>query len=135
MTDHTSPHPINAPGASSAIDAPVEEGYSHVASIRVLVSVFASLIVLTAITVAVTQFDLGPTWNLIVALTVATVKAGLVVAFFMHLLWDRRFNLLLFLSSILFVILFLSFSVGDRSEYQKDIDSYIEWKETAAHPK
>jgi cytochrome c oxidase subunit 4 len=135
MTDHASSNALNATHASSSHASSVEVGYAHVAPIGLLVGVFASLIVLTAITVGVTQFDLGPTLNLIVALTVATVKAGLVVAFFMHLLWDRPFNLLLLLTSVLFVILFLSFSVGDRSEYQKDIDTYIEWKETASHPK
>lgn len=104
----------------------VELGYAHTIPVKVLVGVFGALIVLTVTTVAVTQFDLGPTWNLVVALLVATVKATLVAAFFMHLLWDRRFNLLLFGSAILFVILFLAISINDRSEYQPSIDSFEE---------
>lgn len=45
--------------------------------------VFAALMVLTAITVAVAYVDLGP-WNLPVALLIATLKATLVVLIFMH---------------------------------------------------
>ncbi len=101
-------------------------GLAHTTSVRLLVSVFAALIVLTGITVAVTTIDLGPTWNLVVAMGIATLKAGLVVVFFMHLLWDKKFNLLVFLTGVLFVVLFLSLTLNDRSEYQERIDALEE---------
>ncbi|HEY5957559.1 MAG TPA: cytochrome C oxidase subunit IV family protein [Polyangiaceae bacterium] len=101
-----------------------ETGYAHVVSIRLLVGVFAALVALTVVTVAVTQYDIGPTGNLVVALLVATLKAGLVVTFFMHLLWDRRFHLLLFLTAVLTMLLFLGTSSNDRTEYQPSIDTF-----------
>lgn len=101
-----------------------ELGYAHVASGRMLVGVFAALVFLTVVTVGVTQYDVGPTWNLVVALAVATLKAGLVVAFFMHMIWDKRFHLLLLLSAVLVVLLFLGLSVNDRGEYQTNIDAF-----------
>jgi cytochrome c oxidase subunit 4 len=55
---------------------------------------------------------------------IATIKAGLVMAFFMHLVWDRKYNLTVFLSSFLFVLLFLSLALTDRNEYQLDIDDF-----------
>ena len=58
------------------------------------------------------------------AMVIATVKAGLVVAFFMHLVWDKKLHLILFLTSVLFLILFLALSVNDRGEYQPDIDRF-----------
>jgi caa(3)-type oxidase subunit IV len=68
--------------------------------------------------------DLGSQGNLVVAMVIATIKAGLVVAFFMHLVWDKKLHLILFLTSVLFLILFLSLSVNDRGEYQPDIDKF-----------
>jgi cytochrome c oxidase subunit 4 len=55
---------------------------------------------------------------------IATIKAGLVMAFFMHLAWDKGFNLTVFLSSFLFVLLFLSLTLTDRNEYQAEIDLF-----------
>ena len=102
-----------------------DHGLAHTTPVSLLVSILAILLVLTVLTVAVTSVDLGGQGNLIVAMLIATIKAALVVMFFMHLFWDRKFNLLLFLGSVLFLILFLSMSVTDRSEYQADIDAFI----------
>ena len=95
---------------------------AHVMPLPVLFGVWGALMVLTVLTVSVTTFDLGTSGNLIVAMVIATIKAALVIAFFMHLLYDRAFNLLLFLSSVLFVILFITLSMMDRAEYQPAID-------------
>ncbi|HEY6079916.1 MAG TPA: cytochrome C oxidase subunit IV family protein, partial [Polyangiaceae bacterium] len=51
-------------------------------------------------------------------------KAGLVVTFFMHLLWDKKFNMVLFLTSVLFLILLMSMTTTDRGEYQHLVDEY-----------
>lgn len=57
---------------------------SHlVVPIRVYVSVFLALILLTITTVAVSKIDLGE-FNFIVAMTIAVVKGTLVILFFMH---------------------------------------------------
>ena len=56
----------------------------HVLSFGVNFAVWAALMALTAITVGVAYTDLG-FLHVLVALTVATVKAGLVIMFFMHL--------------------------------------------------
>ena len=50
---------------------------------RTYYSIFAALLALTALTVAVTFFELGR-FNLVVALLIACTKASLVVWFFMH---------------------------------------------------
>jgi cytochrome c oxidase subunit 4 len=55
---------------------------------------------------------------------IATVKAALVVTFFMHLLWDKKFHAVLFLTSVLFLLLFLSMATTDRGEYQHLVDEY-----------
>jgi cytochrome c oxidase subunit 4 len=103
-----------------------DHGLAHTTPVSLLVGVLAALLVLTVLTVAVTSIDLGGQGNLIVAMVIATIKAALVVTFFMHLFWDRKFNLILFLGSVLFLILFLSMSTADRSEYQVHIDEFIQ---------
>lgn len=126
--DSSPAHAAPAPSADSHGDAHAEHGHglAHVMPVSLLVGILAALLVLTIFTVTVTHYDLGSEGNLVVALVVATIKAGLVVAFFMHLAWDRRFNLLAFLSAVLFLILFLSLAVTDRSEYQPQVDQFLQ---------
>jgi cytochrome c oxidase subunit IV len=65
----------------------VEEIQKHV---RTYVLVFASLAVLTVVTVAVAYLHLSIVPALIVALFIATVKGSLVAAYFMHLISERK---------------------------------------------
>ena len=51
--------------------------------------VFLALLILTALTVFVTTMHFGDTMNIIVGVLIATLKAGLVVAIFMHLKFDH----------------------------------------------
>jgi cytochrome c oxidase subunit IV len=102
---------------------PTHESYVHVVPFKVLFAVFAALIVLTVVTVSATQFDLG-SWNLILAMAIATVKASLVVLFFMHLRYDSPFNALIFIAALVFVALFLSLTLLDTLQYQPDIRSW-----------
>ena len=51
--------------------------------------VFGTLLVLTLITVGVSYLDLPEVETVIVALSIATVKASLVAIFFMHLKGER----------------------------------------------
>jgi cytochrome c oxidase subunit 4 len=101
-----------------------DHGLAHTMPVWMLFAVLGALMGLTVLTVSVTSFDLGSEGNLVVAMVIATIKAALVVTFFMHLLWDKKFHLILFLTAVLFVVLFLSMSITDRSEYQDKIDLY-----------
>ena len=105
-----------------------DHGLAHTMPIKGLIGVWAALMVLTVLTVSVTRFDMGYTLNLVIAMVIATVKAALVMLFFMHLWWDKRFNVLIFLSSFLFVALFVGLTVNDRGEYQRDINAYDDAK-------
>ena len=96
-------------------------GLSHVASTKVLLGTFGALMVLTVLTVAATMVDLGSSMNLLVAMIVATIKAGLVCMFFMHLRYDKVMHTVAFLAALLFALLFVSFALMDSSEYQQDI--------------
>ena len=59
--------------------------------------------------------------NIVVAMGVATIKATLVGLYFMHLRWDRPFNAIILVGSLLFLGIFLGFTLLDTGEYQEDL--------------
>lgn len=101
------------------------EGLGHVVPVPVLLAVFTSLMVLTVLTVAVTFVDLG-SFNLWIALGVATAKGSLVVLYFMHLRYDSHFHSIVFVSAIVFLFLFLGITILDTIEYNPDIQGLME---------
>jgi cytochrome c oxidase subunit 4 len=120
MTESQNSHSSPESGRGRSVDHHGDE-IAHVMPVRLLIGVWAALMVLTVVTVTVTSIDLGSRFNLIIAMAIATVKAGLVVTYFMHLRWDRPFHTLIFLGSLLFVSLFISMTLFDKSEYEADI--------------
>ena len=101
------------------------EQLGHVVPASVLVGVFAALLVLTVVTVAVSRVDVG-SLNLWVALAVATAKASLVVLYFMHLRYDSPFNAIIFACALLFLGLFLGIVMLDAVEYQPGIQTFLQ---------
>ena len=72
------------------------------------------LLVLTVITVTDSQVNFGSSAaNVVIAMTIATVKATLVALFFMHLKDDKPINGLIFVSTLLFLAVFLGFCMID----------------------
>jgi cytochrome c oxidase subunit 4 len=94
----------------------------HMVPFWLLLAVFLTLIFLTVVTVAAAQVDLG-NLNLYVAMAIAGTKASLVCLFFMHLLWDRPFNRMLFLGCLMFVVLFISAVLTDDSAYRHQVSN------------
>jgi cytochrome c oxidase subunit 4 len=92
----------------------------HVVPLRTLIGVLVVLLVLTFVTVAITWVDLGAV-NLVAALAIAVVKASLVGLYFMHLRWDRPFNAVIFVTSLVVVVLFVLFALLDSASYQPDV--------------
>jgi len=101
-----------------------DDHFAHTLPMKMLIGVLGALVILTVLTVAVTSVDLGSQGNFIIAMIIATIKAALVMGYFMHLVWDSKFNVFAFLSSFLFVLLFLSMTLLDRGEYQSGIDRF-----------
>ena len=86
-----------------------------------LLAVFFALIILTLLTVYQSTLDLG-NLELALSLFIATLKAALVMLFFMHMIHDKPLNVIIFLSSFIFVALFLGFTLMDASAYRDDIE-------------
>lgn len=84
----------------------------HILSIKTATTVLVLLIVLTAVTVAVSRINLGY-YNVVAALTVATCKSLLVITFFMHMKYENKmFRLIVFLCFLILAI-FIGMSFFD----------------------
>lgn len=95
---------------------------AHVVSVRVLLAVFAALVLLTVLTLAATWVDLG-SGNLCLALGIATLKAALVALYFMHLRYDHPFHALIFVTGLVFLTLFLALTLLDTLQYQPTLEA------------
>jgi cytochrome c oxidase subunit 4 len=84
----------------------------HVTPLWVYLATWGALVFLTAVTVGVSYVNFGPA-NLIIALVIATIKAAVVSALFMHLLHDQRYHTLILLSGGLFLSIFVAFTMFD----------------------
>ena len=76
--------------------------------VRVYITVFVALMVLTLITVAVSYLDLSISTAVTVALLIATIKGSLVACYFMHLISEKKLiYAVLILTAAFFVALLL----------------------------
>jgi cytochrome c oxidase subunit 4 len=76
--------------------------------VRVYITVFVALMVLTVITVAISYLDLSLPIAVAVALFVAIVKGSLVAAYFMHLVSEKK---LIYAVLVLTVVFFAALMV------------------------
>ncbi len=90
----------------------------HISPVSQYWGIWIGLMILTVITVLAYYI---PVWyelklgsaNIIIAMAIATTKASLVCLYFMHLKFDKKFHMIAFLSSLIFLGLFLTFTLLD----------------------
>jgi len=74
--------------------------------VKVYITVFVALMVLTIVTVAISRFHLPIAIAVSVALLVATIKGSLVACYFMHLISEKKLIIaVLALTAVFFVAL------------------------------
>lgn len=86
----------------------------HVLPLPVYYGVFGALLVLTVLTYAVSFAGLPASLSFGVAMLVASCKATLVGAVFMHLIWDEKINVIVLAVSVLAVLIFFSITLVDE---------------------
>jgi cytochrome c oxidase subunit IV len=87
--------------------------HEHISTVGSSVVIWIILLVCTGLTAAVAFVDLGPA-NTIVALSIATFKAILVVLFFMHVKYTHeKLTPLVIASAIFFLFILLALSMAD----------------------
>lgn len=86
--------------------------HNHIIPLKVYFGILATLLFLTIITVVASRIDFGH-MNTVIAFAIATVKASLVLGYFMHLKYDDKMYLVIFLTGVFFLVVMYLFSVLD----------------------
>lgn len=102
------------PGHQSASFEDSDATHHHIVSPMVYLVVVIILFFLTWVTIFVAYKDLGGLWNLVLALGIATVKASLVVLYFMHVKWSGRLIHITLGVSVMFFLLLITGTLMDQ---------------------
>ena len=84
----------------------------HVVSLKVYIGIFVTLMVLTGVTVWVAFHNLGPL-NAVVALTIASFKATLVILYFMHARYSSKLTWLVIIAGFFWLGILLVLTMTD----------------------
>jgi cytochrome c oxidase subunit 4 len=88
------------------------EHTEHIVTPGIYLTIILTLLVLTAVTVGAAYVNLGP-FNIVLALAIATVKATLVVLFFMHAKYVPKRTQLVIIAGIFWLALLLFMTMSD----------------------
>lgn len=103
MSDHSA---VSVPGHDPA------EIDKHV---RIYITVFVALMVLTIVTVAISYLDLSTPMAVSLALFVAIVKGSLVACYFMHLISEKKLIYAVLVLTVAFFVALLALPVITHS--------------------
>jgi len=85
----------------------------HILSSKLYYGIWILLLILTGVTAGVATIDLGR-FNTVVALFIASVKAAIVVLFFMHVKYtSERLTKAVIISALFFFLILLLLSLSD----------------------
>ena len=85
----------------------------HVSPIRTYILIFLALMVGTALTVFAATVHIPKPFDDIVAMTIAVIKATLVVLFFMHVKYSTRLTKLVVVAGFFWLLLMFLFTFAD----------------------
>jgi cytochrome c oxidase subunit IV len=84
--------------------------------VKVYITVFVALMVLTVVTVAISRVHLPVPMAVTVALLVATIKGSLVACYFMHLISEKKLIIAVLALTAVFFVALLALPVVTHSE-------------------
>jgi cytochrome c oxidase subunit 4 len=87
----------------------------HIVSIRLYFVIFLALLVGTTLTAWVSFFNFPGPLNAVVALTIAVIKATLVVLYFMHMRYSSRLIWLVLGSALFWLAIMFALTFSDYS--------------------
>lgn len=84
----------------------------HIVSIKVYLTIWLTLMVMTGVTVLVAYYDLGR-FNTIVALSIAVFKALLVILYFMHVRYSSRLTKVIVAAGVFWFLILIALTFSD----------------------
>lgn len=97
----------------AALDPRDVHGEHPVVPVSLYLKVFTALMALLILTLAVAMFNLPGPGNIIVAMTVAVIKATLIMLYFMHVRWSSRLTWLFAGAGIVWLMILFSITFSD----------------------
>ena len=85
---------------------------AHSVPLRIYFGVFFALCILTGVTVWTAKHDYGG-WNTPIALSIAGLKAALVMLFFMHVKYQSRLTQMFAFAGFFWLVILLVFTLQD----------------------
>ena len=85
----------------------------HIVSLKIYLSIFLALLAGTALTVWAGLHDFPGQLNVIIALTIAVIKATLVVLYFMHVRYSSRLIWVVFMSALFWLAILFALTLSD----------------------
>jgi cytochrome c oxidase subunit 4 len=88
----------------------------HIVSPKIYFAIFAALMMCTSLTIWAAEVDLNHIFsgmNIVVALTIATFKAALVVLFFMHGKYSSKRTQMVIICSVFWLAIMLFMTMSD----------------------
>ena len=85
----------------------------HIVQPRIYIAIFLALMVGTAVTLLAAFYDFPGPLNAVVALTIAVVKATLVVLYFMHVRYSGRLVWLVIVAALLWLVIMFAITFSD----------------------
>ena len=118
-------------GTLRAEDA--EEGLGHIVPLRTFNLIFGVLLCLTVVTVAASRFDFG-VLNMFIAVVIASIKASLVLMFFMHLKFEKNLIVLYAIYPIIILFTLIGGSFLDVADREQALPFWQDKEQVVAKP-
>jgi cytochrome c oxidase subunit 4 len=108
---------------------------SHIVPLKMYFLIFGALLAMTALTIQVAFLDLG-NLNIYMAMTIAVIKALLVVLFFMHLRYSSSLTKLFVSAGILWFAILVALTTSDyfTRAWQTRPEGWVAIEEDAPGP-
>ena len=85
----------------------------HIVSVKVYLAIFLALLAGTFLTVVAAFYDFPWRLNTVIALTIATIKATLVVLYFMHVRYSSRLVWVIVTSALFWLAILFALTLSD----------------------
>ncbi len=90
----------------------MEESKSHLVGTKTFIFVWIALLCLTGLTIKAAQMQMGE-WSMVANIAIASVKASLVLWFFMHLKYEKRLFKLMFFIPLMTISIIITLTFVD----------------------
>jgi cytochrome c oxidase subunit IV len=85
----------------------------HIVSVKIYLAIFLALLLGTFLTVMAAFYDFPWRLNTIIALTIASIKATLVVLYFMHVRYSSRLVWVIVTSALFWLAILFALTLSD----------------------